>query len=170
MHAGLGLHVAVRVLAADHHGRALDARFLPRLIVEHLARPAFLFTVAEVHAQQHLGPVLRLGAAGSGVNGEDAVAEIVLAGELHRQLDGVDLPLELADQRLDVGFDVLPFALELEEHVQVVRFAVDRFACLDAFLDRGAAAADFLRLLLVVPEAGDAHFTLDFVELPARAG
>jgi hypothetical protein len=36
---------------------------------------------AQVHAQQHLRPVLRLGAAGAGLDVDEAVAAIHLAGE-----------------------------------------------------------------------------------------
>ena len=39
---------------------------------------------AEVHAQQHLGPVLRLEAAGAGVDLDDRVAGVVLAAEQPR--------------------------------------------------------------------------------------
>ena len=114
MHAALGFQISVRVIAAHHERRALDARFIAAGVIDHLRRPAATLAVAQVHAQQHLRPILRLGAAGARVNGDDRIAIIVLAGELHRQLDRVDLLLELADERFDIGIDVLAFFLKIE--------------------------------------------------------
>src|SRR6185436_15152942 len=99
MHAVLRLQIAERILAAHHHRRALESCFLAALILEDLGRPAFFLGVAEVHAQEHLRPVLRLRAAGAGMDVDDGVADVVLAGELHRQLDLVDAFLKLADER-----------------------------------------------------------------------
>ena len=54
---------------------------------------------AHVHAQQHLGPVLRLGAAGAGVHLDVAVVGVGLAGQ-----QALDLaPLGLGGERLEVG-------------------------------------------------------------------
>jgi hypothetical protein len=39
------------------------------------------FGPAQVHAQEHLGPVGRLGAAGSGTDGQEGIASVVLAAE-----------------------------------------------------------------------------------------
>ena len=54
-----------------------------------------VFRPAEIHAQQHLGPVLALGAAGTGVDLEEAVEAIGLAREqaLELQPGGGDLQM-----------------------------------------------------------------------------
>ena len=62
-----------------------------RLAVEHLALEAAALRPAQVHAQQHLGPVLRLGAAGARMDRDDGVLAIVLAAEHLLGLAGVDL-------------------------------------------------------------------------------
>ena len=98
------------------------------------------------------------------MNGQDDVAVVVLAGELHRHLDGVDLCLELIDELLDVGVDVLPLALQLEQHVELLRHLLDRFAGLDALLYARAFAPQLLRRLGLVPEAGHGHLALDLAE------
>ena len=46
-----------------------------------MAFNAFAFRPAQIHAQQHGGPVLRLGAAGAGLDGHDGVEVIGFAGE-----------------------------------------------------------------------------------------
>src|ERR1043165_3053548 len=164
MHAVLRLEIAVDVLAAHDDRRALDARLVTRLHLDELRRPAAALEEAQVHAQEHLRPVLRLRTARAGVDGDDGVAVVVLAGELHAQLDVVDLGLELGDELLDLVVDVLALAMELEQRLQVLGFGVDRLARCDALLYARALAADVLRLLRIVPEAGRGHLTFDFFQ------
>ena len=52
---------------------------------------AALLGPAQVHAQQHLGPVLRVGAAGAGRDLHERGAAVVLAGEERGLLERVDL-------------------------------------------------------------------------------
>ena len=40
-----------------------------------------MFRPAKIHAQQHFRPVLRFGAAGAGLDGDDGVQAIVFTGE-----------------------------------------------------------------------------------------
>ena len=79
--AGFGRQQAERVVAVDHDRGALDAGLVARLVVDELALEAAALAPAQVHAQQHLGPVLRLGAAGARVDGDDGVEAVVLAAE-----------------------------------------------------------------------------------------
>ncbi len=89
MDAGFGRQQAVGVLAGDRERRALQARFVARLVVDHLALEPAALGPAQVHAQQHLGPVLRLGAAGARMNRDDRVLAIVLAAEHLLDLAGL---------------------------------------------------------------------------------
>src|SRR5215470_5867328 len=69
---------------------------------------------AQVHAQQHFGPVLAFGTAGAGVNRDDGAPAIVFAGEKHLGFEALQqfaVGLEVA---LDVAVDVLAFAREFE--------------------------------------------------------
>ena len=81
--------VAVGVRPFDGDRRALDAGALARLLLDQLGLEAAPLAPAQVHAQQHLGPVLRLGAAGAGVDRDDGVAGVVLAAEQLLQLERV---------------------------------------------------------------------------------
>ena len=93
MHAGLGRHQAERVLAGQRQGHALEAGLFAGLIVEHLALEAAPLRPLQVHPQQHLGPVLRLGAAGARVDRDDRVGGVVLAAQHLLDFAGVDLAL-----------------------------------------------------------------------------
>ena len=68
--AVLALEQAVGVGALDHHGSALHAGLVAVLIVQHLHGHAVGLCPLVVHPVEHLGPVLRLGAAGTGVEGQ----------------------------------------------------------------------------------------------------
>ena len=79
--AVLALQKAVGVLALDGDGGGLDARLVALLVVQNLVDEAVTLGPAGVHAVEHLGPVLGLGAAGAGVELQNGVVGVVLAGE-----------------------------------------------------------------------------------------
>ena len=114
--AALGLEDPVRVVARDGERRRLDAVLLARARLEHLGLEAAVGGPAQVHAQQDLGPVLRVGAARVGLDRHDRVAGVVLAGEERVLLQ----PLELAAQRHDRRRDVVgELVVELEQLLRV---------------------------------------------------
>ena len=85
MDAALGAQVAVGVAAVDGDGRALDAGLLALQLVEDLGPGSVALGPAQVHAQEHLGPVGGLGAAGAGADGQDRVALVVRTREQERR-------------------------------------------------------------------------------------
>ena len=107
VHAGLRRQQAVGVLAGDRERRALEPGFVARLIVDHLALEAAALGPAQVHAQQHLGPVLRLGAAGAGMDRDDRVLAIVLAAEHLLDLAGLHFLVERVERLRELGVDRL---------------------------------------------------------------
>ena len=90
VHAGLGRKIAVGVLADDVERHRFDSGFFTVLIIEHLRLEAVLLGPSQIHAHEHLGPVLRLGAAGAGMNIDDRVQSIVFAGQQDLRFDAVD--------------------------------------------------------------------------------
>ena len=68
----------------------------PVRLLEHLDRVALALAVAQVHAQQHRRPVLRLGAAAARLDVDEAGARV------HRMVEHPP-ELELADRLLEVG-------------------------------------------------------------------
>ena len=81
VHAAFAGEHAVGVLAFDLHGGGFDARFFAGRGIEDRGAKTFVLGPAQVHAQKHFGPVLRFGAAGAGLYGDDGVEAIVFAGE-----------------------------------------------------------------------------------------
>ena len=78
MDAPLGLEITIRVGSLDFHGDALDSGFLSPSAVQDSVLESVLLGPAKIHAQQHLRPVLRLGAARAGMDGQNGIFGIVL--------------------------------------------------------------------------------------------
>src|SRR5262249_2153624 len=119
------LEVAVGVLAGDLERRRLDAGLVAREEVDDLDLVAAPLGPARVHAEQHLRPVLGLGAAGPGVDREDGVLPVVVPGPDDRQLEVLELLAEALEARLDLGLEALVALLErhLPERAQVAELA-----------------------------------------------
>src|ERR1041384_6551404 len=71
--AGFSSQKAVGVFTFHSERNALQSRFLAWLILEHFGLEAALFGPLEIHAEQHLGPVLRFGATRARMNRADAL-------------------------------------------------------------------------------------------------
>src|SRR5205085_7306759 len=81
VYAALGLEPAVSVAALDLNGRRFDAGLFALGLLQELDLEAVLLGPARVHAQQHAGPILALGAAGARMDLHVAVVGIGLARE-----------------------------------------------------------------------------------------
>ena len=67
VNSGFGFEISVSIVAGNAERNAFDPRFLARLIIEYLFAITAPIAPAQIHAQENLGPVLRLGAAGAGM-------------------------------------------------------------------------------------------------------
>jgi hypothetical protein len=111
---------------------------------------------AEVHPQEHLGPVGGLGPARAGADRHDRVLRVVLAREQEQR----PLPVELQRERIgfagDVGFGVGVRGVGEErlELLQVVDALLERAPGLDLVAQALRLADDLLCGPLVVPEPG----------------
>ncbi len=81
MDAAFGLEPAIGILADDADGGRFDAGAFARALFEPLDLVVVLLAPAHIHAQQHLGPVLRLGPARAGMDLEIAVIGVGFARE-----------------------------------------------------------------------------------------
>ena len=155
VHAVLALEIAVGVLALNLDGGALDARLLAVLPVEQGVGVAVALRPAGVHAVEHLRPVLRLGAARAGVDGEYGVVRVVLAGEqrgkahlLQRRLEGGEVALQLVEHAV-----VVLLYGHLAQHHHVVPLGAQPLIALHLLLELLEALLHLLGVVHVVPEA-----------------
>lgn len=152
--SNLAAQVAIGVIAADCEGDPFDAGFLAVLCVEQLHLVAPLFGPAQIHSQQHLGPVTGLGPAGPGVDRDNRVAGVVVSAEHPPQLGIVEPLLEFANFAIGLGrgVAVARFVGELEQNLGVgeKRLGVDKER--DLALESALLAQQLLRALAIVPQ------------------
>ena len=117
---------------------------------------------AQVHAQQHLGPVLGVGAARAAVHRDRRVAGVVAAAEQALLLELAHAPLDVARAaRASSAAHRLVLGGELGQPGEVLDLGLERAERLE--LARRAAVLGGHRRgpLLVVPEAGLLHLGLE---------
>ena len=160
--AVLALEHAVGVGALDHHRRGLDAGLVAVQHVEHLDAVAVGLGPAGVHAVEHLGPVLGLGAAGTGVEGQDGVVVVVLAVEHRHELQLVDGLLDTVDSLLTLGGQgrVVLLLDHEQQRLGLLILGGQLAEALELVLDLAHLADDLLAAGLVIVEAGHRHLVL----------
>ena len=156
MHAGFGLEPAIGIVAADLDGGGLDAGLFALGLLQIFDLEAVLLGPARIHAQQHRGPVLALGAAGAGVDFEIGVEAVGLAAEQRFEFAARDFLLQGFQRGLGLGHHaciVLGLA-ELDHADIVLKLALDLADAAERVLQRGPLLHQLLRLLGIVPEIG----------------
>ena len=128
--------VAVGVLAGDHNGGGLDAGLVAVLIVQRLPLEALALRPAGVHAEEHAGPVLRLGTAGTGMDGEHAVQVVVLAGEQGGKAGLLQILYQMLVALFHLGHKglVLHLLTHLAQGEQILQTGLALFVVVDLIL------------------------------------
>ena len=166
VHTNLGAQPAEGVFALDVDGSALDAGDFTFGQLDDLGSETALVGPAQVHTQENVGPVLRLGAAGTGLDIQVAVVRVHFAAEHAAEFQ----PLEDAAQTLQLGRNVVYGALVVffDSHVeQVAGVGQSTFEIVDGFDDLrqgGSLAAQVLGVLRLVPDVGVFEFAVYFDE------
>jgi hypothetical protein len=156
MDAAFGAQPAVRPPAADLDRHALEAGLLPLLLIDDLGRVAVALGPAQIHPQQHLGPVGGFGAACAGADRQDRRPVVVLAGEQQ----GGAFPAELGLQRgriaVQLGFEIGVRGLveQLDGGLEVVGARQEAAPNVELGTKGVRLAEDRLGRALVVPEPG----------------
>ena len=153
--AVLTLQKAVGVIPLDGNGRGLDARLVAVLIVQDLIGEVVALRPAGVHPVEHLGPVLGLGAAGAGMEGQDGAVAVVLPREerghpglLNLFFQGLETGLQLFQQLL-----ILRLLAHLAQGRQILPLGHQLVLAGDLVLQLLEALLHLLGSLQVVPEA-----------------
>ena len=160
MDAALGGEEAVGVLPLGDERRRLDPRLLALGRLLHLDLEAAPLGPAQVHAQQHLGPVLGVGAAGSGADRDDRVAAVVRAAEQARLLELGEPRLDRAQLRVEFVGELGVLRRHLGELAEVTDVGLEPPEGLEPALGAGVRCGDRGGALLIVPEPLGAHLAL----------
>lgn len=158
VHTAFGGEKPESVFALDPHRRGFEPRAFTGRQVNYSCAESLALRPAEIHAQQHFGPVLRLRAAGSGLDGHDGVQAVVLPGEQSERLQfrdkGVgrgDFALDFVEQGFALGHVGLFFG-KTKIRFDVAQRAFELFVRSDNLFRGFALLQDSLRLFLVLPE------------------
>jgi hypothetical protein len=167
VNARLGLEVSVGELAADGKGHTLDPCLLAPLVIGDLRAPPLPLTVAEIHAQQHLGPVLGFGAAGPGVDGDETGTPVMGAGKHllefgvgYRLLQLFVEPVHLFQRR-----GILRFSPKLDQHPDIFLIAAEPIPVLHDLPQGGPLLEEPLGILGVIPESGSGNGRLQLKDI-----
>ena len=142
----------------------------PRRLFDVLDLEAVLLGPAHIHAHEHTGPVLALGAAGAGVHFEIRVIGVGFAGEQRLELATRHLGLELAQRLFRLADDagvVLGFA-ELDHRGLVVELALDPGDGAELILERGALLHQAAGALRIVPQRRVLRLAVELFQPRAR--
>ena len=115
MHTAFAGQHSKNSFSRDGKGSRFDAGFFAILIIVDLGLEALLLGPAQIHAHEHLGPVLAFGAARAGVDGDDGVHAIGLAGEHGARFQF----LGKGSQRLDGAFQIREHIFALAGQLEV---------------------------------------------------
>ena len=175
MHAAFRLAKAIGVFAFDAEGDALQTGGIAGERVGDLPFPAARIKPAAIHAGKHFRPILRLGAARAGVDGEDAIALVMRAVQESFQLEGVEVGEQFFRVTLHLGFELQLHRFrfgggEFEHDLQVFHLFGEAREGIEFAANIVGLIDDFLRGLLVVPESFAGHLRFKFREAVGQFG
>jgi len=165
VHTVLALEQAVGVGTLHHHGGALHAGFIAVLIIQNLHGHAVVGSPLIVHAVQHFGPVLCLGAAGTGMEGQDGVAVVVLTVQHGHQLQLIHCLAHSVHRLLCFGDHggVVFFIQHFQHGLGIIVQALQLFKAAQLALQVAHFIKDLLAQLSVIVKAGAAHGVLQLL-------
>ncbi len=152
MHALLGTQIPKRVLPVDRDGHGLDTRLLALGTIQHLRFEAAFFGPAQVHALEHGGPVLRVGAARARVDRQNGVIVIVTSGEHRRK--GARLHFLLDGGDFDFQFRAQAGVIQVRQFQRVADLTPEGAPAIHLVAQFGGGFADALRRPRIIPEIG----------------
>ena len=164
MHARLRAQPAEGVLARELDRGALDTRHFAAGHLDELCVETARLAPAQVHAQEHLGPVLRLRAAGAGLDVQEGVVGVHLAIEHAAEFELLEDTGKLGDLAFEVfqGCFVIFLAGQLDQILRIGASALEAVDGADYVLEGRALAAQRLGPLRVIPDAGLGQFKFYF--------
>ncbi len=163
--AGFAAQVAVGHGASDDDGGVVDAGLFVVLAVDEGSGVIVFLCPLQIHAQEHFGPVVGIGAAVAGADGEDRSGGVVGAVEQGFEFELLDFGFEPLDFGGDFGGEGIVFGGHFDHRGQVVAGGVGFVERFDEAEERLALGDFELCGFLAVPEIGGSHQVVDRLDL-----
>ena len=154
MRAALGLQVSVCVVAVDRQGRAPESRLVSRRELKKLGLETAALGPAQIHANEHLGPIRGIGTADTCGDRDHRAPLVVRSRKLCLETRLFDLAGELRELARHVRVEPRVIACQLRELGEVLRTRAEALPLLHAPADVSESPKDLLRPLAVLPEIG----------------
>ncbi len=168
MHAAFAGQHAKGIFAHDGEGGGLDAGPFAVLVVVHLGFESLTLGPAQIHAHQHLGPVLALGAARAGMHGHDRIQRVGLSVQHGPGFEFFGKSPQLLDALLQIQKNIFALARQLEVGFNVAgaadQFLVVTHQCFEALF----VAHQWLGGVWIGPQRRIGELGFYFREFPAQ--
>jgi hypothetical protein len=154
------------VVPGDVHGCALDAGDFARGAFDEFALETPRFAPAQIHAQQHFGPVLGFGPTGARLDIEERTGGVHLTAEHALELQICQPTLGTVQIRDDSCGSLLVVLLgsQLQEFSSIGQAPFDAAEIVDDALEIDALAAESLGTLGIIPDVCGFELALDLYQ------
>ena len=124
------------------------------MFVEYLGFEPLFFAPTQVHPEQHLCKILRVGPAGTSLDRADRVISVRFARQQTLSLSQIDLFFEFVDQLVQFDRRIRVVRRKLEQHLGVRHAGLERGMSGKRLFDQAPPLNDTLRPGLVIPKPG----------------
>lgn len=162
MHARLGRKQPVSEFAFNAERGRFDAGLTAGLLIEYLDLEPFPLGPTQVHPEQHLGKILCVGAARTGLDRADGVVGVGLAREQALRLGLADLRFEPRDQLFELFGGIGVGLGEFEKDPGVGNAGLEFRLLFEGPLDAAPLLDDLLGALRIIPEIGVGNLLFEF--------
>ena len=134
--------------------------------VERLDLPAFLLGIADVHAIQHLRPILGLEAALTGIDRKDRIAFVHFPGKPGVDFESLQHGGKPLERRILFFGERGVFSGKLGGSPSILKRGNRLFVAFDGVAQGTGLTGDLLRARRVIPEVGRSDLLVEFFEAP----
>ncbi|CAI8419478.1 MAG: Uncharacterised protein [Halieaceae bacterium] len=166
MYARLGPQPTKGILAFKLNGRAFEARHFACGSFDQRRFESLVLAPTQVHTQQHLSPVLRLGASRACLNIEVRVVGVGLTREHATEFELLKLTLKPSQILLYGlrGLFVVFINGEIQQVTGIVTTSIQHFDSRNNGLQRGPLPPQRLGFLGVIPDTGLGQLEFDLFQ------
>ena len=167
MNAHLGFHVAIGIVTDQHEGNTFQAGLVSIQNVQQLDFEIVRFSPAGVHPEEHFGPVLGVGAAGTGVNGNNGVVAVKFTVQQGLDPESFQIFLKAIVGSLNLRYQtlVLCFGSQLYHDFHILQIPFQTAEFIHFIVQGFLFLQQLLGRFMIIPEIFPVAFFFHFFQL-----